>query len=168
VISITDGQIYLETGLFNAGIRPAINVGISVSRVGGSAQIPAMKKVAGSLRLDMAAFHEIASFAQFGSDLDKTTMQLLERGEVLQELLKQPQYTPYPVVDQVMVLYAGTHGYLDKINVANISRWEKEFLNYMHSSNESLCRMIGAQKKLTEELEAMLVDSIEKFNMIWK
>ncbi|NMA13164.1 MAG: F0F1 ATP synthase subunit alpha [Chloroflexi bacterium] len=168
VISITDGQIYLETGLFNAGIRPAINVGISVSRVGGSAQIPAMKKVAGSLRLDMAAFHEIASFAQFGSDLDKTTMQLLERGEVLQELLKQPQYTPYPVVDQVMVLYAGTHGYLDKINVADISRWEKEFLNYMHSSNESLCRMIGAQKKLTEELEAMLVDSIEKFNMIWK
>lgn len=168
VISITDGQIYLETGLFNAGVRPAINVGISVSRVGGSAQIPAMKKVAGGLRLDMAAFHEIASFAQFGSDLDKTTMQLLERGEVLQELLKQPQYTPFSVVDQVMVLYAGTHGYLDKINVANISRWENEFLNYMHSSNGSLCRMIGIQEKLTDELETMLADSIEKFNLIWK
>lgn len=168
VISITDGQIYLETGLLNAGVRPAINVGISVSRVGGSAQIPAMKKVAAGLRLDMAAFHEIASFAQFGSDLDKTTMQLLERGEVLQELLKQPQYTPFSVVDQVMVLYAGTHGYLDKINVADISRWENEFLNYMHSSNDSLCRMIRVQKKLTDELETMLEDSIEKFNLIWK
>lgn len=168
VISITDGQIYLESGLFNAGIRPAINVGISVSRVGGSAQIPAMKKIAGGLRLDMAAFHEIASFAQFGSDLDKTTMHLLDRGEVLQELLKQPQYTPYSVVDQAMVLYAGTHGFVDGIKISDISRWEQEFLNYMHSSNDALCRMIDTQKVLTAEIEAMLKDNIEKFNLIWK
>ena len=128
VISITDGQIYLEPNLFNAGVRPAINVGISVSRVGGSAQIKAMKKVAGSLRLDLAQYRELEAFTKFGSDLDKTTLQQLTRGARLVEILKQGQYRPYPVEKQVVVIYAGTHGYMDEIPVNEVSRYEKELL----------------------------------------
>ncbi len=168
VISITDGQIYLESSLFNAGIRPAINVGISVSRVGGSAQIKAIKKVAGGLRLDMAAYHEIASFAQFGSDLDKSTKHQLERGEVLQELLKQPQYAPYSAGDEFLVVYAGTNGYLDQIPIRRAAEWEKEFLNFMHTSNPDVGSSIERTGVLSPEIETSLKTSLERFRQIWK
>src|SRR5450631_2986674 len=128
VISITDGQIYLEPDLFFKGVRPAINVGISVSRVGGNAQTKAMKKVAGSLRLDLAAFRELEAFAQLGTELDKATQQQLDRGYRMVELLKQPQYQPMDAVDQVMSIFAGAEGYLDEVPVKEVQRWEKEFL----------------------------------------
>ncbi len=128
MISITDGQIYLQPDLFFAGVRPAVDVGISVSRVGGKAQIPAMKKVAGGLRLDLAAFRELEAFAQLGTELDKATQQQLDRGYRMVELLKQPQYQPMDVVDQVMSIYAGSEGFLDDVPVKEVSRWEAEFL----------------------------------------
>ena len=131
MISITDGQIYLQPDLFFAGVRPAVDVGISVSRVGGKAQIPAMKKVAGGLRLDLAAFRELEAFAQLGTELDKATQLQLDRGYRMVELLKQPQYQPMDVVDQVMSIYAGTEGYLDDVPVKEVSRWEAEFLRFM-------------------------------------
>ena len=168
VISITDGQIYLESGLFNAGFRPAINVGISVSRVGGSAQTKAMKKVAGGLRLDMAAFHETASFAQFGSDLDKSTKKLLERGEILQEILKQPQYTPYSIGDEFIILYAGTHGYLDGVPLTRIVEWESEFMRFMHTSYASITKEIDEKGDITSELETELQCALDQFALIWK
>lgn len=168
VISITDGQIYLESGLFNAGIRPAINVGISVSRVGGAAQSNAMKKVSGGLRLDMAAYHEIASFAQFGSDLDKSTRKQLERGEILQEVLKQPQYSPYSVGDEFLIIYAGTHGYIDGVPLNRIAEWEKEFLKFMSASFPSIGRNIEQTGDLTPEIETDLQKAIEKFKLVWK
>ena len=132
VISITDGQIYLEGNLFNAGIRPAVNVGISVSRVGGSAQTKAMKQVAGRLRLDMANFRELAAFAQFGSDLDKATLGQLNRGLRLQEILKQPQYEPVPLAEQVMVLFAAINGYADSVNVDKIKEWEAALIRHIN------------------------------------
>src|SRR5262249_52635316 len=135
VISITDGQIYLLPDLFFAGVRPAIDVGISVSRVGGKAQIPAMKKVAGGLRLDLAAFRELEAFAQLGTELDKATQQQLDRGYRMVEVLKQPQYQPMAVADQVITLFAGTEGYLDDIPAREVARFEKEFLTFIKDTH---------------------------------
>ncbi len=168
VISITDGQIYLEPGLFYAGVRPAINVGLSVSRVGGNAQVKAMKKVAGTLRLDLAQYRELAAFAQFGSDLDKATQQKLERGKRLVELLKQDQYQPMPVQEQVVVLYAGTRGYLDDIPVESVRRFEKEFLDYMRSKGTDILEDIKNTNDLTEETENKLKNALEEFKKSFK
>ncbi len=162
VISITDGQVYLETNLFNAGVRPAINVGLSVSRVGGAAQIKAMKQVAGSLRLDLAQYRELAAFAQFGSDLDKATVQKLERGARLTELLKQPQYRPLPAEQQVASIFAATKGYLDDIPVDAVSRFEAELLEYLKTSGDAL-EDIRTKKQLDKELENKLRSAIEAF-----
>lgn len=147
VISITDGQIYLETDLFYAGIRPAINVGLSVSRVGGSAQIKAMKSVAGTLRLDLAQYRELAAFAQFGSDLDKTTKAQLDRGIRMTELLKQPQYSPLPVQKQVMSIFAGTKGYLDDVATSDVTRFEAEMLKYLDTNAPEIGEDIVKNKK---------------------
>lgn len=163
VISITDGQIYLETDLFYAGIRPAINVGLSVSRVGGSAQIKAMKNVAGTLRLDLAQYRELAAFAQFGSDLDKTTKAQLDRGVRMTELLKQPQYSPMPVEKQVMSLYAGTKGYLDDIPASDVTRFEAEMLKYLDNNAPEIGADIVNNKKITDANEAALKKAIEDF-----
>ncbi|MEZ5987888.1 MAG: F0F1 ATP synthase subunit alpha [Planctomycetota bacterium] len=164
VISITDGQIFLESGLFNSGVRPAVNVGISVSRVGGSAQIPAMKKVAGSLRLDLAQYRDLAAFAQFGSDLDKTTQQQLRRGERLVELLKQGQYSPFPVEEQVMFVYAGTSGATDAVELAEIRRWRSEFLDYMRLKKPEVGQLIREGKKFTDEVKDKLDNAFKEFN----
>jgi len=163
VISITDGQVYLEPDLFNAGFRPAINVGLSVSRVGGAAQVKAMKKVAGTLRLDLAQYRELAAFAQFGSDLDKATMQRLERGKRMMELLKQPQYQPLPVQEQVVVLYAGTRGYLDDVPIEAISKFEKEFLEFMRNSKADILNAIKESNDLDEATEEKLKAALEEF-----
>lgn len=163
VISITDGQIYLETDLFYAGIRPAINVGLSVSRVGGSAQIKAMKSVAGTLRLDLAQYRELAAFAQFGSDLDKTTKAQLDRGLRMTELLKQPQYAPMPVEKQVISLYAGTNGYLDDVPVSDITRFEAELLKFMDATAPEIGAAIVKDKKITDATEAELKKEIAAF-----
>jgi F-type H+-transporting ATPase subunit alpha len=167
VISITDGQIYLESELFNAGIRPAINVGISVSRVGGDARTEAMNDVAGMLRLDMANYREVAAFAQFGSDLDKATQAQLARGQRLQELLKQPQYKPMELEHQVVVLYAGTNGYTDSIDVDRMRDWEETFLRYMETSHPRIMSSIRETKELSESVEAELKQAIETFNRSW-
>src|SRR5207248_5936153 len=142
----TDGQIYLETDLFNAGIRPAINVGLSVSRVGGDAQTKAMKQVAGQLRLDLARFRELAAFAQFASDLDKRTRDQLERGQRMTELLKQNQYEPMPIAQQVIVLFAGTNGYLDDIAVDEVQAFQKELLRFLSSSHPDIEKAIAKEK----------------------
>ncbi|MBW7995231.1 MAG: F0F1 ATP synthase subunit alpha [Candidatus Glassbacteria bacterium] len=163
VISITDGQIYLEPDLFYSGVRPAINVGISVSRVGGSAQNKAMKKVTGGLRLDLAQFRELEAFAQFGSDLDKATQQQLTRGERLVEILKQPQYAPMPVHEQVVLIYAGTKGYLDEFPVETVARFEAEFLEYMRNHQAELMNSIRDKMELTEEIEPNLIKAVEEF-----
>ena len=163
VISITDGQIYLESDLFNAGIRPAVNVGISVSRVGGSAQTRAMRQVAGKLRLDMAQFRELAGFAQFGSDLDKATQQQLDRGRRLQEILKQPQYVPMSLDHQVMILYAGTNGYVDRVLAGRVSEWEAAFLRFMDTQYPAVGQSILAEKRITEENEKALRAATEEF-----
>ncbi len=162
VISITDGQVYLESNLFNAGVRPAINVGLSVSRVGGAAQIKAMKQVAGTMRLDLAQYRELAAFAQFGSDLDKATLQKLERGARLTELLKQPQYNPLPAEQQVASIFAATKGYLDDIPVEAVSRFEAELLEYLKTDGKVL-EEIRTKKQLDKDLEAMLRSAIEAF-----
>ncbi len=167
VISITDGQIFLESELFNAGQRPAINVGISVSRVGGDAQTKAMKKVAGGLRLDLAQFRSLAAFAQFGSDLDKATKRQLDRGTRLTELLKQPQYQPLSLTDQVAILYAGTRGYLDHIPTARIKEWQAAFLRTYHSAHASLADEIADKKVVSDDAEAKLKSAIEDFNANW-
>jgi len=167
VISITDGQIYLESNLFNAGIRPAINVGISVSRVGGDAQTKAMKQVAGRLRLDMAAFRDLAAFAQFGSDLDKATQAQLNRGLRLQEILKQPQYEPMSLENQVMALYAGVNGFVDHVPVDRVKAWENAFLRYMESSHPDIGKDIQEKKLITPETEARLREAIQGFNAGW-
>ena len=157
VISITDGQIFLEGNLFNAGVRPAVNAGISVSRVGGAAQIPPMKKNAGSLRLDLAQYRELAAFAQFGSDLDKATQAKLARGERLVELLKQPQYQPMKVTDQVMLMYAGGAGLLDDIPVADVAKFEKAFLDYVADSHPELAgEVMSAKKDLPDEAKRLI------------
>ncbi len=163
VISITDGQIYLEPSLFYAGIRPAINVGISVSRVGGDAQIRAMKQVAGRLRLDMAQFREVQAFAQFASDLDRATQLQLARGLRLQEILKQPQFTPMPVEEQVMIIFAGTQGYLDDIPVELVRTFEEKFHPYMREKYPDLGETIRREKKLEPQTEATLRGAIEEF-----
>ncbi len=168
VISITDGQIYLQPDLFFAGVRPAIDVGISVSRVGGKAQINAMKKVAGGLRLDLAAFRELEAFAQLGTELDKATQLQLDRGYRMVELLKQPQYQPMHVADQVMSIYAGTEGYLDQVPVKEVPRWEKEFLQFVRDVKPALREKLVADKKLTDEILTMLKAALNEFNASYK
>ncbi|EPY08009.1 ATP F0F1 synthase subunit alpha [Paenibacillus sp. E194] len=163
VISITDGQIFLESDLFNAGQRPAINVGISVSRVGGSAQIKAMKKVAGTLRLDLAQYRELQAFSQFGSDLDKSTLARLNRGERLMEILKQGVNQPLPVEKQVVSLYVATRGHLDEIPVQDIQRFENEFHAYLASNQDSIYQSISDTKDLVKENEDALVEAVTKF-----
>ncbi|MEG2497842.1 MAG: F0F1 ATP synthase subunit alpha, partial [Brevundimonas sp.] len=163
VISITDGQIFLESDLFYQGIRPAVNVGISVSRVGSSAQTKAMKKVAGPIKGELAQYREMAAFAKFGSDLDVSTQKLLARGARLTELLKQPQYSPLSMEEQVVSVYAGTRGYLDGINVADVGRFEKELLARVHANNASLLDGIRTKKDLTAELETELKGVLESF-----
>jgi F-type H+-transporting ATPase subunit alpha len=163
VISITDGQIFLETDLFYQGVRPAVNVGISVSRVGSSAQTKAMKQVAGPIKGELAQYREMAAFAKFGSDLDITTQRLLARGERLTELLKQPQYSPLSMEEQVCVIYAGTRGYLDKIPTAQVGRFERELLSRLRSDNRDLLDGIRTGKALTPELEGKLKSLLESF-----
>lgn len=164
VISITDGQIYLQPDLFFAGIRPAMNVGISVSRVGGAAQLKAMKSVAGGLRLDLAAFRELEAFAQLGTELDAATQKQLDRGYRMVELLKQPQYKPLHVVDQLLSIYAGTKGFLDDVPVDEVPQWEKELLAFIHGRKQDLWDRINDQQKLDDELESELASAIDEFN----
>jgi F-type H+-transporting ATPase subunit alpha len=163
VISITDGQCFLETDLFNQGVRPAINVGVSVSRVGGAAQIKAMKEVAGSLRLDLSQYRELEAFAAFASDLDETSKAQLERGARLVELLKQPQYSPMPVQDQVVAIFLGTKGHLDSVPVADVGRFESEFLEHLAASNPGILSEIRDTEKLSEDTEASLVAAVADF-----
>ncbi len=164
VISITDGQIFLETDLFYQGVRPAMNIGLSVSRVGGNAQVRAMKQAAGSLKGELAQYREMAAFAKFGSDLDAATQKLLARGERLTELLKQPQYAPQQVEEQVCVLYAGTRGYLDALQVSDVGRYETELLARLHSQHGDLLEAIRAEKTLNAELEAKLKAALDAFS----
>jgi F-type H+-transporting ATPase subunit alpha len=163
VISITDGQIYLESDLFNSGIRPAVNVGLSVSRVGGSAQVKAMKKVAGTLRLDLAQYRELAAFAQFGSDLDEATQRQLNRGARLVELLKQSQYSPMDVIDQSVSIFAATKGYFDSIPVSKIRNIEADLLASLHSRNADLMKTMKAENQISAESESKLVEAIKAF-----
>ena len=163
VISITDGQIFLETDLFYKGIRPAVNVGLSVSRVGSAAQIKAMKQVAGSIKLELAQYREMAAFAQFASDMDASTRQLLERGARLTELLKQPQYSPMPIEEQVAVLFAGVNGYLDKIELGDIERFESGLLDTLRGSGKAILDSISTEKKISDETETKLKDAVETF-----
>jgi len=163
VISITDGQIYLETDLFYAGQRPAINAGLSVSRVGGSAQTKAMKSVAGQLRLDLAQFRELAAFAQFGSDLDKATLARLTRGERVTEVLKQEQYVPMPMEEQVIMIFAGVNGYLDDLPKEKVQAFEADFLKYMRSANADILKTIAGTGKLDDDTQAKLVKAIDEF-----
>eukprot|EP00656_Telonema_subtile_P014127 TRINITY_DN171_c0_g2_i1.p1 TRINITY_DN171_c0_g2~~TRINITY_DN171_c0_g2_i1.p1 ORF type:complete len:354 (-),score=108.11 TRINITY_DN171_c0_g2_i1:259-1320(-) len=163
VISITDGQIFLETELFNSGIRPAINVGLSVSRVGSAAQIKGMKQVAGTMKLDLAQFREVAAFAQFGSDLDAATQQQLKRGQRLQEMLKQPQYVPMEVAEQVMCLFAGVRGYLDGVDIKSVNRFENEFRVHIKSAAPGLVAQIEADGQITDATDAQLHDAYTKF-----
>jgi F-type H+/Na+-transporting ATPase subunit alpha len=170
VISITDGQIYLQPDLFFSGVRPAMNAGISVSRVGGAAQVKAMKNVSGSLRLDLASFRELEAFAQLGTDLDPATQQRLDRGYRMVELLKQNQYVPLEVADQIMVIYAGTKGFLDKIPVTEVRRWESEFLAFMHDSKGDVCQLLqdnlnngAAMKDEANDVTQAVRGAIEEF-----
>jgi F-type H+-transporting ATPase subunit alpha len=162
VISITDGQIFLESDLFNSGVRPAVNVGISVSRVGGSAQIKAMRQVAGSLRLDLAQFRELAAFAQFGSDLDKVTLAQLQRGQRLTEILKQDQYVPLPVEKQVVIIFAGTNGYLDDLEVTDLRNFEQALYRFLDTSRPQLLTAIREKKTLDDAIKAELVSAIKE------
>src|SRR5438552_2176893 len=163
VISMTDGQIYLQPDLFLAGVQPAVDVGISVSRVGGKAQITALKQIAGRLRLDLAAFRELEAFAQLGTELDKATQSQLDRGYRMVELLKQPQFKPMHVVDQVMVIYAGTKGYLDKVPIKQVAAWEEQFLRYMREQKFDLRTALLKERKLTKEIEQQLAAAIQGF-----
>ncbi|MEM7620322.1 MAG: F0F1 ATP synthase subunit alpha [Pseudomonadota bacterium] len=163
VISITDGQIFLETDLFYQGIRPAVNVGLSVSRVGSSAQIKAMKQVAGAIKGELAQYREMAAFAQFGSDLDAATQKLLARGQRLTELLKQPQFSPLKIEEQVVSIYAGTRGYLDDISVDNVGRFEEELLKYMRDEHSDVLDSIREEQKLTENIELKLKAALDNF-----
>jgi F-type H+-transporting ATPase subunit alpha len=163
VISITDGQCFLETDLFNSGVRPAINVGISVSRVGGSAQTRAMKKVAGRLRLDLAQYRELEAFAAFGSDLDAASKAQLERGARLVELLKQPQYTPYPMEEEVVSIWAGTSGHLDDVPVMDVRRFERDFLDFLHRSHQNVLDVIVQTRDLSDDTIAALAGALDEF-----
>lgn len=168
VISITDGQIFLESNLFNAGIRPAVNVGVSVSRVGGDAQTKAMKQVAGRLRLDMAAYRELAAFALMASDLDKSTQQQLSRGQRMQEILKQPQYQPTELENQVMVLFAGTNGFADGVALDKMAQWQAELIRFMATSYPEVGKDIIAKKAITDENRAALTKALEAFRVGWQ
>jgi F-type H+-transporting ATPase subunit alpha len=168
VISITDGQVYLEPGLFFSGVRPAINVGLSVSRVGGAAQTKAMKKVAGTLKLDMAQFRELEAFAQFGSDLDKATQRQLERGYRLVEVLKQPQYQPVPAEKEVMSLFAGAYAYLDEWPVETIAEYEKQMLEFMESKHAELLSEIKDKAEISDELEEKLKKALDAFKSVFQ
>jgi F-type H+-transporting ATPase subunit alpha len=163
VISITDGQIFLETELFYQGIRPAINVGLSVSRVGSAAQIKAMKQVAGSIKLELAQYREMAAFAQFGSDLDASTQKLLNRGARLTELLKQGQYSPMTVEEQVVSIYSGVKGFLDKVAVKEVTRFEQSFMTEIRNKHQDVLDVISSEKKISDETDAKLKDILEKF-----
>ena len=167
VISITDGQIYLEGNLFNAGIRPAVNVGISVSRVGGDAQTKAMKQVAGRLRLDMAAYRELAAFALMASDLDKSTQQQLSRGQRMQEILKQPQYQPMELEYQVIVIFAGTNGYADGVPLEKMAQWQADLIRYMSTSYPEVGRDILAKKTITDDNRAAMTKALDGFRAGW-
>jgi F-type H+-transporting ATPase subunit alpha len=168
VISITDGQIYLQPALFAAGVRPAVDVGISVSRVGGKAQIPAVKKVAGGLRLDLAAFRELEAFAQIGTELDKATQQQLDRGYRMVELLKQPQYQPYHEVDQAMVIFAGGEGFLDQIPLKEVLIWESQFLDFIKTQKAEFRNQLLKEKKFTDSLIASLKAALSEFASLYK
>jgi F-type H+-transporting ATPase subunit alpha len=168
VISITDGQIYLEADLFYKGIRPALNVGISVSRVGSAAQIKAMKKVAGRLRLDIAQFRELEAFAQFGSDLDEKTRLTIERGRRTVEVLKQDQYEPMPVEHQVAILYAVTNGFIDDVEVSKVKDWEKDFHKYLDSSQKEVLELIAEKKELSDDVVASLEKAIKEFKEVYQ
>src|SRR3974377_1628615 len=163
VISITDGQIYLETDLFNSGVRPAVNVGLSVSRVGGSAQIKAMRQVAGTLRLDLAQYRELAAFSQFGSDLDKATQAQLARGKRLTEILKQGQYAPLPFSKQILIIYAGTQGLLDDMEVDELRDFERGLYAYLDTANPGLLRAIEDKKILDDDLRADMTKTIKEY-----
>jgi F-type H+-transporting ATPase subunit alpha len=163
VISITDGQIYLEGDLFYAGQRPAINVGLSVSRVGGAAQVKAMKQVAGRLKLDLAQYQELAAFAQFGTDLDKATMASLSRGERMMELLKQGQYQPMAVEEQIAVIYAGVNRYLENLPIEKVEPFEQEYIRFLKSNYPNILQEIREKKALDDELEELLKKSIKEF-----
>jgi F-type H+-transporting ATPase subunit alpha len=168
VISITDGQVYVEPNLFFAGVRPAINVGLSVSRVGGAAQVKAMKQVAGSLRLDLAQYRELAAFASFGSDLDKATQQQLNRGERLVEVLKQPQYQPLPMEKQVAILYAGARGFLDPIPVNMLADYEKELYAYIEQSAPAVFDDLKEKQEIDSELEELMKNTLTTFGETFK
>ncbi len=163
VISITDGQIYLETDLFNSGVRPAVNVGLSVSRVGGSAQIKAMRQVAGTLKLDLAQYRELAAFAQFGSDLDKITQNQLNRGQRLTELLKQPQFSPLPTEKEIAIIFAGTNGYLDDLKIEQIRAFEDGLYKYLDASQSALMQDIVSKKTLDDDLKNRLKDALKEY-----
>jgi len=168
VISITDGQIYLEPDLFFAGVRPAINVGISVSRVGGNAQIKAMKQIAGSLRLDLAAYRELEAFAQLGTELDKATQRQLDRGAAMVELLKQPQFVPMDVIDQIVSIFAGTKGFLDDVKKSEVPRFERELIEYMQSTGKSVRDQLVAKRAFNDELTEKLTAALRDFKANWK
>ena len=168
VISITDGQIYLEPDLFFAGVRPAVNVGISVSRVGGNAQIKAMKQIAGSLRLDLAAYRELEAFAQLGTELDKATQRQLDRGAAMVELLKQPQFVPMDVIDQVISIFAGAKGFLDDVKKADIPRFERELLDYMQGPGKAVRDELAAKKAFNDDLTKRLEATVRDFKAGWK
>jgi len=174
VISITDGQIFLETDLFNAGQRPAINAGISVSRVGGAAQIKAMKKIAGSLRLELAQYRELAAFAQFGSDLDKATQETLERGVRLTEILKQGQYEPMPVEKQIVQIYAGTQKdkngvvWIRNLPVSDVQRYMKELIEFMDTRHPEMLKLLREKKDLTDDVRAALDAALDEFKSVFK
>jgi F-type H+-transporting ATPase subunit alpha len=167
VISITDGQLFLETDLFNAGQRPAINTGLSVSRVGSAAQKKAMSKAASSLRADLSQYRELAAFAQFGSDLDPATQRQLARGERLMELLKQPQYSPWRLDHEVMLIYAGTRGHLDNVTTKQVNRWRSEFLRYMDTSHSQVGRNIVETGAWSDKIEDAIKQGISEFNSTW-
>ena len=168
VISITDGQVYLEPGLFFAGVRPAINVGLSVSRVGGAAQVKAMKQVAGTLRLDLAQYRELAAFASFGSDLDAATQAQLTRGERLVEILKQPQYQPLPMEKQVTIIFAGTKGFLDKLPINTLRDYEQDLYNYIESNAPFIFEELREQQKISPELEEKMKQVLATFGETFK
>ncbi|MEI7845327.1 MAG: F0F1 ATP synthase subunit alpha [Chloroflexota bacterium] len=168
VISITDGQIYLESNLFNAGIRPAVNVGISVSRVGGAAQTKAMRQVAGRLKLDMASYRELAAFAQFGSDLDKATQNQLNRGRRMQEILKQPQYEPVSLAHQVIIIFAGTNGFADDVPVEKMRQWEIDLVKYIDQSHPEIAKDVVEKKQISTETDKKLREALGTFKATWQ
>ena len=167
VISITDGQVYLEPSLFFSGIRPAINVGLSVSRVGGAAQVKAMKQVAGTMKLDLAQYRELAAFAQFGSDLDKATQAQLDRGVRLMELLKQPQYKPMSLGQEIVVLFAGTRGFIDKYDVEKVRVYEEQLLSFVETKHADILKEIEDKKIISPELEKKMKEVLTNFDSVF-